>query len=159
MITDTEDKQAWCKYGEKLEREFVASKSFDFSSFRINPDKETNPYTYDLVMENAADLKSCKTPWRLSDKLFNIPSSYAVTLDEKDVERYTLLYPTITLIFDVDYPTYKAVHFTDLHRIKELIEQGKAYKHIYKKRINDTKGNAKTSFVFDVRHLPIMATY
>ena len=62
MITDTEDKQAWCKYGEKLEREFVASKSFDFSSFRINPDKETNPYTYDLVMENAADLKSCKTP-------------------------------------------------------------------------------------------------
>lgn len=154
MIADTEDKQAWCKYGEQLEKEFVANSAFHNTAFKINPDKETNPYVYDLVMETAADLKSCKTPWRLSEKMFGIPSKYAVTIDDKDIQRYRELYPSITLIFDVDYPDYTAVHFTDIWRIFELIGTGLAHRHVYQKRVNDTRGNAKTSWVFDVRYIP-----
>jgi hypothetical protein len=38
-------------------------------------------------------------------------------------------------------------------RAKTLITNGKAVKHEYKNRKDDTKGNAKISYVFDLRDL------
>ena len=122
----------------------------------MNPAKGQDKFAHDLIMGVPADLKSCRTPWRESASLFGIDSDYAVSLNDKDVVRYRELYPTINIIFDVAYPNYKATHMTDIWRILRIIDACEAHRHEYKNRINDTAGNAKISWIFDVRNLPIL---
>ena len=64
---DTEDKDAWCRKGEELERDFVARiVPLTGRDVRINPEKATNPYAIDLHdydNDRPADLKSFMTPF------------------------------------------------------------------------------------------------
>lgn len=149
-----DDKLAWCEHGRMLEDEFVLRQRFDDVLIGINPDKDNNPFTYDMRIDMPCDLKSAKTPWRKSWEMFRIDPRYAVSINQKDLRRYARLYPNIVILFDVDYPEYKAVHWATLDMMRMMREGGDMALHQYGARIDDTQGNAKASYVFDVTLLP-----
>ncbi len=153
---DNQDKLAWCKLGAEKEQEFLIKHDFKDVFFRINPKKESNKYANDFRIEMPCDLKTITTPWRKAKKLFGIPSAYAISVNTKDIHRYQRLYPNIIIVLDVQFEEYRATHFTDLHKINELITSDQAHFHEYNKRKNDKQGNAKSSWIFDVRHFPVL---
>ena len=150
LPTNNEDKLAWCEHGDNLEKEFVI-KSFDSGiSLLRNPAKHENKYTHDLFAVFPSDLKSIKTQFNTADR-YGIPRDYAITINEKDIKRYQEKYPNIVLLLDIEYPSYKGVRFASINRITKLIGMDKAKKHDYIHRVDDKNGNAKSSYVFDLR--------
>ena len=132
----------------------------------INPEKEINPYAPDLIYKDAqlADLKTQNTPFFKAKSLYNIDPSYAVVFNRKDAVRYYKKYPEIIVYFWVEWHSVRFVmcsfkqeveyisgvwkiEFQNL--VKLLID---APKHSYQQRRDDKKGNAKVSFVLDIRH-------
>ena len=89
-------------------------------------------------------------------KCLVLTPKYAISLNRKDVERYNKLYPNIVIVFDIEMSGYSGVHWADLHRINTLIRKGMAKEHSYKDRVDDNKGNAKSSYVFDCRWFPVL---
>lgn len=165
---DTEDKQVWCDYGDDAERHFVAGRLFDLGlGGHINPQKKTNPYVHDMFVQFPSDLKTVRTPLFKSMELYGIEPQYAVTFNHKDAERYKELYPNIVVIFDIwwkncasniggqDYAV-KDMHFTVagfLSDIRNAIVKSGSHRIDYTRRVGDTNGNAKFSWVLDARHL------
>lgn len=149
-MIENEDKHAWCRAGELAEKDFVASNKLIGWGVAINPDKHKDPYCHDFIGTVPVDLKSIREPWRKSQELFGIPPEYAVSVNLKDMKRYAELYPNILIVLDVKWD---GVYMLTISRAKALIGSGKAVKHEYKNRKDDIKGNAKTSFVFDLRDL------
>jgi hypothetical protein len=145
-----EDKLAWCEKGEKQEQSFVLRSLNSGLSVIKNPAKNLDKYTHDLYAIFQSDLKSISTPFNTAGR-YGIDSKYAITINEKDVVRYKNLYPNIMLILDINYPSYKGVRIASINRISWLIEHDRAKKHTYKDRVDDTNGNAKDSYVFDLR--------
>ena len=154
-----DDKQKWCEHGKELEDEFVLRQRFVDVLIGINPDKDSNPFTYDMRIDLPCDLKSTKTPWRKAQEMFGIDPRYAVSINQKDLRRYARLYPNIVIVFDVDYPNYRATHWATLDMFKIMLEGGDMALHQYGARIDDTQGNAKASYVFDVSKLPRLRGY
>lgn len=162
---DLQAKSIWCKDGEKIETAFV-NKYGTKLNLIINPEKNTNPYAPDLMYDNSilADLKTQNTPFFKAKKLYNIDSSYAVVFNRKDAARYYKMYPNIIIYFWVEWHSVKfkmndfensVEYINGVWKISfvELVELlKKAPKHNYQQRVNDTKGNAKTSFVLDIRN-------
>jgi hypothetical protein len=162
---DLQAKSIWCKEGEKIEEAFVAKFGQNLD-LKINPLKTVNPYAPDLVFrENElADLKTQNTPFFKAKKLFNIDPSYAVVFNKKDAIRYYRLYPEIIIYFWVEWHSVKfemGSYFNKVEYIngvwsikfKSLIEiLKKAPIHQYQQRVDDQKGNAKLSFVLDIRN-------
>ncbi len=153
---DNENKLEWCVYGEQLELDFINNHIFKDTVLCINPEKDSNKFTFDMRINFPCDLKSRNTPWRLSQKLFGISSTYAVTIDRKDLQRYRKLYPNICIVFDINYPDYKNIHFGFISDFSKMIGDNALHLHQYKSRVNDNQGNAKECYVFDIRHLPIL---
>jgi len=154
-----DDKQKWCEHGRELEDEFVLRQRFVDVLIGINPDKDSNPFTYDMRIDLPCDLKSTKTPWRKAQEMFGIDPRYAVSINQKDLRRYARLYPNIVIVFDVDYPNYRATHWATLDMFRIMLEGGDMALHQYGARIDDTQGNAKASYVFDVSKLPRLRGY
>ena len=154
-----DDKQKWCEHGRELEDEFVLRQRFVDVLIGINPDKNSNPFTYDMRIDLPCDLKSTKTPWRKAQEMFGIDPRYAVSINQKDLRRYARLYPNIVIVFDVDYPDYKATHWATLDMFRIMLEGGDMALHQYGARVDDTQGNAKASYVFDVSKLPRLRGY
>ena len=154
--SDNEDKKEWCAYGEQLEIDFINKNIFKDTVLCINPEKDTDKFTFDMRINFPCDLKSRNTPWRLSQELFGISPTYAVTIDGKDLRRYMKLYPNICIVFDIDYPNYQNVHYGFISHFIQMLDAKLLHKHEYKARINDTKGNAKFCYIFDIRNLPIL---
>jgi hypothetical protein len=162
--TDLQNKKLWCKDGEKIEEAFV-SKYGNQLDLSINPEKSTNPYAPDLIKNSKiADLKTQNTPFFKAKKLYNIDPSYAVVFNRKDAERYWKLYRDIIIYFWVEWHSVKfemgsfeqevkyingvwSIKFIDLVELLKV-----APEHHYQQRITDKKGNAKSSFVLDIRH-------
>ena len=152
-IDSNQDKHAYCKLGERMERQFL-TKSFDCGlSFVMNPSKHENKYTHDFFAMFPCDLKTQSTKFRTANR-YNINSDYAITINKKDIDRYNKLYPHIILIIDVQFPEYKSTHYAPLFMLNRLIKKGSAKLHVYQERVNDTQGNAKESYVFDSRWFP-----
>ena len=147
---NNEDKKAWCKAGELAEKDFVAVNKIAGWGIAMNPEKHNNLFTHDLVGMIPMDLKSVREPWRKSEELFGIPSKYAISINQKDLERYSSLYPNIIIILDVEW---SGIYMITVDRARSLVKAGKAVKHEYKNRKDDTKGNAKASYIFDLRDL------
>ena len=145
-----EDKLAWCKQGENLEKDFIVNCFDSGISVIKNPTKNLDKYTHDLYAIFQSDLKSIKTPFNTAGR-YGIDAKYAITINKKDVVRYKSLYPNIMLLLDIDYPSYKGVRLASINRISWLIEHDRAKTHTYKDRVDDTNGNAKDSYVFDLR--------
>ena len=154
-----DDKQKWCEHGRELEDEFVLRQRFVDVLIGINPDKDSNPFTYDMRIDLPCDLKSTKTPWRKAQEMFGIDPRYAVSINQKDLRRYARLYLNIVIVFDVDYPDYRATHWATLDMFRIMLEGGDMALHQYGARIDDTQGNAKASYVFDVSKLPRLRGY
>jgi len=151
-----QDKEFWCETGEFDEDNFLERNDFHLVNILPNEAKSNDKFTYDMRISFPSDLKTVRTAWRFSQEMFGINPKYAVSLNRKDVERYNELYPNIIIVMDIKLPDYERVHWTDLTRVNRLIKHELAKEHIYKERIDDTQGNAKSSYVFDCRWLPIL---
>jgi hypothetical protein len=155
-IDSNQNKQAYCQLGEQTEKQFLLNSFGTGVSFAMNPAKHENKYTHDLFAMMPCDLKTQFTPFRTAGK-YGIDSEFAVTINEKDLVRYGKLYPHIIVVIDVQFPNYKATHYAPLFLLRELVKNKKAKRHEYQERVNDTAGNAKASYVFDVRWFPLIA--
>ena len=151
-----EDKKEWCDYGNALEELFLETQAFQGVFFALNQAKIEDKYAHDFTVTFPCDLKSIRTPWRMADKMFGIPSPFAISINDKDIVRYSELYPNIIIILDVNYPEYQATHFTDTKTLLNKINLGQAIKHEYRKRKDDKRGNSKASWIFDVRCFPVL---
>lgn len=168
MPTDTEDKIAWCRDAEGDEKAFAVGRLFTLGlGGYINVAKRSDPFTHDLFINFPADLKSVRTPLFKSRELYGIDPQYAVTFNVKDAQRYAKLYPNIVVVFDVNWSvtsmeiggreySVEPMHATYagfLEDIRAAVVAAGSKTHSYQRRVDDTKGNAKASYVFDVRRL------
>jgi hypothetical protein len=167
--TTTEDKLSYCNKASKdQEPKFVdfINNLGGLIKLRINPAKENDPYTHDLLVNDfCGELKTQDTPFFKSKSLYGIDPQWAVTYNHKDYLRYKKNYTStggdIIIFFDVTrkeeakygvktFPM-RSVFYTKASIIERLIEKESAPLHEYTNRKNDTQGNAKNSYVIDVR--------
>lgn len=157
---DTEDKAWWLTFGETLEVEFVKKCRETGLSVSLNPEKRTDKTAPDLVFNGKrADLKTQQTPF-FSAANYGIDPRYCVTFNRKDHERYSTRFPDIVLFFWVEwkqlvYREYSIDHLAgvflvELPRVSEMIADG-APEHFYLRRRGDRQGNARSSFLLDLR--------
>ena len=162
-------KEVWCREGERLERSFVDNIVPRYGiDIRINPDKEHNPYTHDLVwgQSGRGDLKYVQTPFFTAGKYGYDPNE-TVTLNKKSYDSYRRDYPDIAkdyndffIAFYIDWSedTQYNVHvgrkeglwIYDMEEIRDQVQSG-APLHAYKNRVNDNEGHAKDSYLIKLR--------
>lgn len=162
----TEDKDWWLHHGEKLEIDFVKICREQLKlDMVINPKKLTDPTVPDLLVNGKlADLKTQNTPFFTASR-YNIDPRFAVTFNRKDYQRYKQLYPEIDIYFWIDwtqleYKSNKVEHLSGIFLLpfkdlESLIENG-AREHNYINRTDDVIGNAKSSFILDIRNFQIL---
>jgi hypothetical protein len=175
---DTEDKNWWCKQGQLFEKEFVNDICPKIGlHVCINPGKLTNPNSPDLVFDSRyADLKVQTTPFftasryfkKVGGKYFPFDPAYTVTFNRKDYDYYSTAYPEITIFFWVDWKEtsytskggtridvgpVSGVWSCDFMELVELIKQHEYPLHQYYRRVGDKAGNAKDSYLVDLRDL------
>jgi hypothetical protein len=163
--SDTEDKDWWVQEGAKREILFVEQIAPKLGLIaEINPEKQENPYAPDLIVNGRlADLKSQTTPFYLS-YMYGVPSQYSATFNEKDYRRYKRFYPDLDIYFWLSWDKSVAtlnriihvvrpvddVWVANFQQIENSIQWGAA-KHEYANRKNDTNGNARSSYILDMR--------
>ncbi len=152
-MLDPQDKAAWCKHGEAAEQRLAGPMLPHGGALMMNPAKATDPYTHDLYVVMPGDLKTIRTRFQTADR-YGIDPRSAITLNVKDVERYARLYPTIVIVFDVDFGDYRRLCYATLREIQRAIRADKAQLHEYQHRVNDTQGNATASWVLDADWFP-----
>lgn len=170
-MIDTEDKLAWCKqYGVKAELAFAAGRMLDVGlATYVNPLKNRDVFTHDLFTIFPSDLKTVRTPLFKAKELYGLDPQYTVTFNHKDAVRYRDIYPNIVVIFDVrwdeanckkqigsDHYQVHPMHVTYagfLSDIRNAIKASGNKQIEYARRRDDSSGNAKASYVFDIRHL------
>lgn len=160
-LHNVEDKHWWFQHGVMLEHQFVSMCNDHLSmNACINPDKEFNPTVPDLIVDGRlSDLKSQNTPFFTASR-YGIDPRYAVTFNRKDFDYYWRMYPSIVIFFWIDWKTTRwndrsveyhgGVYRAAFPEIVRLIENG-APEHTYRNRVDDKQGNAKSSFILDVR--------
>ena len=96
--------------------------------------------------------------------MYGIDPSYAVVFNRKDRERYAELYPEIDIYFWVHWLSVKfeMVSFTQevehingvwkisFQELNKLMDSAPLHEYIQRK--DDTKGNARDSYVLDIRN-------
>jgi len=166
---DLQDKKTWCDHGRKLEDLFI-DEFGDNLSLEINKDKSGNVYAIDMYNTEdklLSDLKTQNTPFFLAGKKYNIDPQFAVVFNKKDKLNYvnkTSDGSDIYIYFWVQWKdqerfNVKVSEMDSIFRIKfsallKLLDNKKL--HEYKQRRNDNKGNAKSSYVLDVRKLDLI---
>ena len=148
---NNEDKEFWCKAGLAAEGEFLVSSGIKGWGLCFNPLKSDDPYTHDYVGMCQIDIKTIKTQWRKSQSLFGIPPDRAISINCKDFRRYSKLYPNILILCNVTWQS--RLYLLTIDRARRLVMEGKAKMHSYQNRVDDTKGNAKDSYIFDTADL------
>jgi hypothetical protein len=159
---DLQNKTLWCKEGQKIEEAFVEKYGTQLQ-VAINPQKVVNPYVPDLVnQQGLADLKTQNTPFFKARKLYELNPSFAVVFNRKDYERYRDKYPNLDIYFWVEWHSVKFEMGSFVQEVEyvngvwkigfpELSQViSRSPEHFYKQRVNDTKGNAKSSFVLNI---------
>lgn len=164
---NTEDKSWWIKEGVRRELVFVDEicPRIDLHA-TINPQKKNDPYAPDLLVDGVvAELKSKETPFFRAMDRYRIATQFAITFDVKDYRRYSSYYPDIAVYFWVEWKQLESliggkkyrvdpmfgVWRAPMQLIDKLIKEKSAKYHAYQRRQNDTVGNSKDSFVFDLR--------
>ena len=146
-----EDKSFWCKAGLEAEKDFVASNKIKGWGVSFNPSKQDSPYAHDYIGVCPMDIKTIHTKWIKSWQLFGIPPDRAISINKKDFQRYAKLYPNILILCHVTWQ--QSIYLLSIDRARKLIAQGRAKLHTYKNRVDDVKGNAKDSYIFDTDDL------
>lgn len=153
------------KFGLDHELKFIEIiKRLGDYNLKINPEKNNNPTSIDYVWNNClADLKTQTTPFFTSFR-YGIDSQYAVTFNRNDYQRYLeyekKFQKKIHIFFWIDWKQLvwqdKSINYlfgiyhNSLDEIKKMILSG-APEHKYLRRRNDMLGNAKSSFILDIR--------
>jgi len=153
QMIDRQDKDAWVTAGAEAEQRMAGPLLPRGGALMMNPAKRHDPYTHDLFITLPSDLKTIRTRFATADR-YGIPSRSAITLNAKDVERYRELYPTIVIVFDVDYGDYRRLCWATLREIARAISKGVARLHEYRDRVGDERGNARASWVMDAEWFP-----
>jgi len=161
-VISTEDKAWWVIHGRDLEERFV-NNVLPMLGLRgkINPEKETNPYAPDLIVEDhLADLKCQRAPFFTAGRL-GLDPQHAVTFNHKDYVRYSKEHSSLDIFFWVNWQVLAdfGVRVEPLNGVwrgsfpamRFSINCGKVPLHEYRHRVDDRHGNAKSSYVFDVR--------
>ncbi|MDX8568146.1 hypothetical protein OZ668_09125 [Elizabethkingia sp. HX XZB] len=160
-----QDKSHWCKDGEKVEEAFIRIYGSRLNLI-INPDKETNPYAPDLLNITSGqlgDLKHQGTPFFKAQSLYNIDPTFAVVFNEKDQKRYEEKYSNIKIYYWINWLAIKfkmshteimvhplnGVWATEFNAFNQYLKICPL--HNYQQRKDDNKGNAKGSYVCDIR--------
>ena len=165
---DTEDKAWWVSHGARLEEEFVATFGPGLGlDVTLNPAKSHDPFAPDLLLDGReADLKVQNTPF-FTARRRGLDPQHTVTFNRKDLLRYRELYPELIVVFWISWtvtswpraaPTHHVRPMADvwtapLDKISRLVETGRAPLHRYGRRLDDTAGNAKESYLLDLRWL------
>ena len=162
-MINTEDKLAWCEEGACIEELFV----FLFGhtlNLKINQAKTDDKYAPDLMHRKSGvvcELKSRRTPFFTAFMKYKLPIQHAVTINRKDIVRYQELYPGLPIYFWVrwDQLKYDNIEVEPMHgvwgiRLEKLVELcTDDVLHEYGRRINDTSGNAKDSYVVSLQEM------
>lgn len=160
---DTEDKGWWVIEWAKKEQDFVKKVCPQLGlSAHMNPAKDKDPYAHDIFVEGSiSDLKCQQTPFFTAGTRYGIDPQFAVTFNHKDLVRYSSLYPNIVLYYWVNWITLQwqqlrvypmaGVWRAELPVLAKLAES--APLHTYQRRVGDAAGNAKSSYVIDLRSL------
>ncbi|MEQ8473015.1 MAG: hypothetical protein RIC35_17605 [Marinoscillum sp.] len=168
---DLQDKAFWCRHGSRIEESFVAEYGTKLGA-EINPEKNSNPYVPDLLIKEQylADLKTQNTPFFSASERYGYDPTYTVVFNEKDRRRYSEKYPDIYILFWVDwmatrmeFPSGKSyrceylcgVWAVSFERLNTLCNT--APLHDYQQRKKDELGNAKASYLIDLRNLKKIA--
>jgi hypothetical protein len=184
VIHNTEDKKWWLKHGEIGEKDFINIICPKIGlDGQINPEKERDPTVPDLVVNGRlADLKVPRTPFFTAAKYhkklngMDVPfnPTYTVTFNRKDYNRYSKLYPYIDIYFwvswedtvytsrdgrKIEIDPISGVWFSSFRQLKELINIRKYPLHKYLRRYGDTVGNAKESYLIDLKDLEEIAIF
>ena len=163
---DLQDKSRWCKDGEQIEEAFVRQFG-EKLGLVINPEKKTNPYAPDLLnIKNGklGDLKLQSTPFFKANSLYKIDPTYAIVFNLKDKLRYEKNYPEIEIYYwvnwvavrfqmgnsDISVKPLHGVWQVDFSSFNKYLNESSL--HEYQQRVNDQKGNARSSFVCDIRN-------
>ena len=169
MTLDLQDKQSWCEHGRKLEDLFVEQFGKKLS-LEINKAKADSVYVIDMYNTQEgllSDLKTQNTPFFLAGKKYDIDPQFAVVFNKKDKLNYiekTSNGSDIYIYFWVKWKkqerfNVKVLGIDAIFRVKfstllEMLNEDKL--HEYKQRKNDTRGNAKSSYVIDIRNLELV---
>jgi hypothetical protein len=152
-MIDPQDKPAWCKAGADAEQRMAGPLLPRGGALMMNPAKAADPYTHDLFIMLPSDLKTIRTRFETAHR-YGIDPRSAITINVKDVERYTQKSPTIVIVFDVQFEDYRRLCLAPLREIRRAIKLGKAKLHEYQNRRDDDRGNAKASWVLDAEWFP-----
>jgi len=171
---NTEDKESFTNFASKYQEpkfvEFINDLAYLEFKVEINPKKTEDKYDHDLLINGyKGDLKTQHTPFYRAKDFYNLDPQWAITYNHKDYVRYKNNYTNKNLpfyiIFDVirknefnqkyeiRTDAMRAIFMCDVRKLENLIETNQIPLHSYVNRQDDNKGNAKSSYVFDVRHL------
>jgi hypothetical protein len=169
---DTENKELWYKKSLHWEKYFCdnIANMFGIEAI-INPEKIRNPMAIDLIIKSQkgdilTELKPQFTPFFKSKELYGIDSQFAFAFNVRDYYEYKNFNSNIWILFwlfwlenkmDINKKEYKVSSICGLwtcsiKMLNNFIINKKPDIHIYKKRINDNNGNAKNSYIFDIRN-------
>jgi hypothetical protein len=167
---NTEDKSWWLRHGEVLEKRFVQFCVQELGlAASINPAKAADPTAPDLVVNGQlADLKVQNTPF-FSAGRYGLDPRFTVTFNRKDYERYAKLYPALIIFFWADWKQLEwrdsrvaplsAIYQVPFATIAAKIKGGTVPEHAYQRRVGDRAGNAKSSFLLDLREFALIADF
>ena len=166
---DLQNKIAWCELGVEEEKAFLRKYGSDLD-LKMNPQKSEQKTAIDLyhTVDNLyADLKSQSTPFFMAEKKYGIDPQYAVTFNRKDMWNYEGKSKKIGEIYiyfwvrwkDEERYGAKVKAMEGVWRIKfsdllGLLDDSKL--HRYRQRVGDKNGNAKDSFVVDLRQMEVV---
>jgi len=167
MRHNTEDKLWWTIQGAKQEEIFVEDicPRLGLQAI-INPAKQLSPYVPDMIVEGKlSDLKCQETPFFKAGELFQLDPQFAVTFNKKDYQQYADKYPNIMIYYWVNWQYVACEIRGKIYLVRPMssvwrvpfsqfcnILKGMPI-HNYKRRVSNGWGNAKESYVFDVRQL------
>lgn len=172
---DTEDKNYWVKKYEKKEVLFCTEVCpMLHLSGAINPEKEKDPTRPDIVVNGRlGDLKYQSTPFYSAGYNYGYDPQYTVTFNVKDYNNYSAHYPDIDLYYWVDYPEAKkqyrgreitinrleGIFFINFQDLVRSIDEKKSPVHAYQRRVHDQQGNAKGSYLLDIRYFKCLSLF
>jgi hypothetical protein len=161
QVLNTEDKKSWIDWGVKKESDFLrVCQKYDILS---GIEKSSGPVYFPefVYQDRYLDLKTVHTPFFLAQRKYNIDPNFAVTLNKQDVTDCNIKYPKCQIVFWVNWKATtnfgvsvekkQGIWFLSYEQMIDLVED--APLHAYQNRIDDTKGNAKDSYVLDLRKM------
>lgn len=169
---DTEDRYWWYRHADQQEQAFVKMMRSHGFDVRRNPEKLLDPKVPDLMAdkEKLSELKSQNTPFFKAAVFYGLPARYTVTFNRDQYEFYLEKWPDLYIYF---WPNWTATEWRDptwgtlyvvepmnrvfgirLPDLRPLVR--KAKEHWYGKRKNEVRPNHRSSFLLDVRDMPML---